>query len=119
MRFLLIGLALLLSMPPLAFSTADGPDHWRVHGVAKDDVLNIRQEADAKSEKIGEIPPDGECIKNIRCVGGLTLEEFSTLSEAEKKKIEKERPRWCLIEYNGVTGWVNGRYLREGGCPEQ
>ena len=119
MRVLLIGLALLLSMPQIALSTADGPDHWKVHGVAKDDVLNIRQEADPKSEKIGEIPPDGECIRNIRCVGGLTLEEFSTLSGAEKKKIEKERPRWCLIEYNGVTGWVNGRYLREGGCPGQ
>jgi hypothetical protein len=117
MRYLLAALVLLLLMPPLAFSTADGPDHWRVHGVAKGDVLNIRQEPDPKSEKVGEIPPDGECIKNIRCVGGLTFEEFTTLSEAEKKKIEKERPRWCLIEYDGVTGWVNGSYLREGSCP--
>ncbi|MGD8368889.1 MAG: SH3 domain-containing protein [Desulfobacterales bacterium] len=119
MRYLLAALVLLLLMPPLAFSTADGPDHWQVHGVAQGDVLNIRQEANAKSKIIGEIPPDGQCIRNIRCVGGLTLKEFTTLSEAEKKKIERERPRWCLIEYNGVTGWVNGRYLKEGGCPGQ
>jgi hypothetical protein len=117
MRVLLICLAILLSMPDNAFSTADGPDYWKVHGVAKGDVLNIRQEADPKSQKIGEIPPDGQCIRNIRCAGGLTFKEFTTLSGAEKKKIEKERPRWCLIEYKGVTGWVNGRYLREGGCP--
>ena len=82
-------------------------------------MLAIRREADPKSGKIGEIPPDGTCIKNIRCVGGLTLREFTTLPEAERKRIEKKRPRWCLIEYNGVTGWVNGRYLREGRCPAQ
>lgn len=119
MRYLFVSLAIFLSIPQPAFSTADGPDHWQVHGVAAGDVLNIRQKADPKSEKIGEIPPDGQCIKNIRCVGGLTFKEFSTLSEPEKKKIEKGRPRWCLIEYSGVTGWVNGRYLREGGCPGQ
>ena len=80
MRYLLIGLALLLAMPQLAFSTADGPDYWKVHGVAQGDVLNIRQEPNPKSEKMGEIPPDGRCIRNIRCVGGLTFEEFTTLS---------------------------------------
>ena len=105
-------------MPPPTFSTADGPDFWQVHGVAENDVLNIRREANATSEKVGEIPPDGTCIRNIRCVGGLTLEAFTTLPELEKKKIEKERPRWCLIEYNDVTGWVNGRCLREGSCPD-
>jgi len=79
-------------------------------------VLNIRQEADWRSRKTGEIPPDGQCIRNLGCVGGLTLMEFTTLSEAEKAKIRKERPRWCRIEYNGITGWVAGRYLREGAC---
>lgn len=117
MRFLLLGLILLFSTSQAASAAADGPDFWQVHGVAQGDVLNIRREADAASAKIGAIPPDGTCIRNIRCVGGLTLKEFTTLSEAEKKKIEKARPRWCRIEYDGVTGWVNGRYLREGGCP--
>ncbi|WP_455218791.1 SH3 domain-containing protein [Kaarinaea lacus] len=97
-------------------ATADGPDYWQVHGVASDDVLNIRSEANAKAEKIGEIPPDGQCIKNLKCIGGLTMEEFTTLPETEKEKIKKERPRWCYIEYKGVKGWVAGRYLREGAC---
>ena len=95
---------------------ADGPDHWKVVGVEAGDVLNIRQEPSAGSDKIGEIPPDGTCVKNIRCRGGLTFEEFTTLSEAEKSKIMKARPRWCLIEYRGIKGWVAGRYLREGFC---
>jgi len=99
-----------------AVSTADGPDYWQVHGVESGDVLYIRKEPSMQSEKLGEIPPDGHCIKNIRCVGGLTYDEFTNLSEAEKEKIKKERPRWCYIEYKGIKGWVAGRYLREGSC---
>jgi len=99
-----------------ASSTADGPDYWQVYDVETGDVLNIRKEANWQSEKIGEIPPDGRCIKNLKCVGGLTYEEFTNLSEAEKEKIKQERPRWCYIEYKGIKGWVAGRYLREGSC---
>ena len=99
-----------------ASSTADGPDYWQVHGVESGDVLNIRKEANGQSEKIGEIPPDGQCIKNLKCVGGLTYDEFTNLSEVEKEKIKQERPRWCYIEYKGIKGWVAGRYLREGSC---
>jgi len=107
---------LLVSLTHQAFAEADGPDYWRVHGVDSGDVLNIRREADPTSEKIGEIPLEAQCIKNMKCIGGLTLNEFTTLSEAEKEKIKKERPRWCQIEYQGITGWVAGRYLREGSC---
>ena len=97
-------------------STADGPDYWQVHGVESGDVLNIRNEPDWISKKIGEIPPDGQCIKNLKCIGGLTYDEFTSLSEAEKEKIKRERPRWCFIEYKGLKGWVAGRYLMEGAC---
>jgi len=45
-------------------------------------------------QKNREIPSDGQCIKNLRYVGGLTLHEFTTLSEEEKQRITKERPRW-------------------------
>ena len=107
---------LLLLISHNVHAEADGPDYWRVHGVDGGDVLNIRREANATSEKIGEIPPDAQCIKNLNCTGGLTLNEFTTLSEAQKEKIKKERPRWCQIEFQGVTGWVAGRYLREGAC---
>jgi len=106
----------LFLLSPDVRATADGPDYWQVHGVTSDDVLNIRLEPDWQSRKIGKIPSDGQCIKNLRCVGGLTLQEFTTLSEAEKQRITKERPRWCYIEYNGVKGWVAGRYLKEGPC---
>jgi hypothetical protein len=112
-----VPLILLLSYNiPDVFATADGPDYWQVNGVEQGEVLNIRQEANEQSRIIGEIPSDGQCIKNLKCVGGLTFEEFTTLSEAEKETIKKERPRWCYIEYRGIRGWVAGRYLREGAC---
>ena len=117
--FLGIVIVLLINIvAPIAFAGADGPDYYQVHGVQTGDVLNMRQKPDWKSEKIGEIPPDGQCLKNLKCVGGLTFEEFTSLSEADKQKIQKERPRWCLVEYKGVRGWVAGRYLREGSCKE-
>ncbi|MEE4377662.1 MAG: SH3 domain-containing protein [Candidatus Competibacteraceae bacterium] len=107
----------LIVIPGIVFADADGPDYWEVRDVAADDVLNIRTEADWRSEKVGEIPADGRCIKNLGCVGGLTFDEFRTLSDAEQQKMLKKRPRWCEIEYHGVRGWVAGRYLREGEVP--
>jgi len=119
-RFVLVLVILLLIlMTQTVYGEADGPDYWMLHGVASDDVLNIRKEPDWRSQKIGAIPPEGQCIRNLECVGGLTFEEFTTLSEAEKETIRKKRPRWCRVEYRGIAGWVAGRYLREGACPSE
>jgi hypothetical protein len=101
--------------PPL-YADADGPDFWQVRGVEKSDVLNMRQYADFRAAKIGAIPHDAQCIKNLGCKGGLTYHEFTTLTEAEKQRIMKQRPRWCRVSYQGLTGWVAGRYLQEGAC---
>nr|WP_321257920.1 SH3 domain-containing protein [uncultured Pseudodesulfovibrio sp.] len=109
-------LLVLAVAPSVSKAEADGPDHWRVHGVEVNDVLNIRSEPNWKSVKIGEIPADGQCVKNLGCKGGLTFEESTTLSEEEKQAISKSRPRWCKVEYEGFVGWVAGRYLREGVC---
>jgi len=106
----------ILAGASIAAAEADGPDWWQVTGVEEDDVLNIREEPDPHSEKVGEIPADGTCIRNLGCVGGLTFEEFTTLSDEEKRKIERERPRWCKVEYEGTVGWAAGRYLAEGSC---
>lgn len=112
---LALGLATSLAAGALR-AEADGPDFYAVRDVARNDVLNIRAEPSASARKIGEIPPDGSCIRNLGCRGGLTFEEFTNLSPEEKALRARENPRWCKVEYRGVTGWVAGRYLTEGDC---
>jgi hypothetical protein len=87
-----------------------------VTAVAGNDVLNIRAEPDPHAKKIGEIPPDGTCVRNLECQGSRTFQEFTELSEKQKAVRIKENPRWCKVEYRGVEGWVTGRYLQEGTC---
>ena len=99
-----------------AFATADGPDFFAVRDVSDGDVLNIRVEPNAKARKVGTIAPNGTCIRNLGCQGGLTFREFTTLTPEQQKLRQRENPRWCRVEYQGVTGWVAGRYLGEGDC---
>jgi hypothetical protein len=112
-------LALLLSAAwsCVAGAEADGPDFYRIEGVAATDTLAIRSAPKAQAAKLGEIPPAGTCIRNLGCKGGLSLQESTALSPAEQARRLKRNPRWCKVEYQGVTGWVAGRYLAEGGCP--
>ncbi|MBE9561164.1 MAG: hypothetical protein IMF15_10275 [Proteobacteria bacterium] len=114
-----LALSLVLSVNSFPLhAEAGGPDYWQVRGVERNDVLNMRSTPDFKAAKTGEIPFDAQCVRNMGCKGGLTFDEFSTLSDIEKQQILKQRPSWCRVAYNETTGWVAGRYLREDACPE-
>lgn len=95
----------------VAVAEADGPDSFRVVGVAKDDVLNLRQEPSAAAMIIGRIPPDATGLRNLGCRGGQSLAEWQAASEAERAAAVFRR--WCRVEYRGTTGWVAGRFLAE------
>jgi len=99
-----------------ASATADGPDFYAVRGVDKGDVLNIRAEPNVNAAKVGEIPHDGTCLRNLGCKGGLSFQEFSELSASQQRRRLRDNPRWCQVEYRGVRGWVSGRFLGEGEC---
>lgn len=99
----------LSTMP--AHATADGPDSWSVTGVASDDVLNIRFAPMATAPIIGTIPPDGRRLANLGC-STPTFAQWSAMSSKEQERSAKKR--WCRIRYEGIEGWVRGRYLREG-----
>jgi hypothetical protein len=110
-------LAMLALLCAAVFAQEDGgPDHFAVKGVAQNDTLTLRAEPDAASEALAHIPYNATCLRNLGCRGGLTFQEFSTLSEADKKKRLAANPRWCKVEYQGKTGWVAGRYVAEGAC---
>lgn len=91
--------------PPAGGSDGDGdghgdghgPDFYIVTGVAAGDFLNVRSKASTNGTVIARLAR-GAKVKNLGCerVG---------------------QTRWCKIRTLGgveVTGWVNGRYLREG-----
>jgi uncharacterized protein YraI len=99
-----------------AHATADGPDHYRVRGVAAGSVVNLRAEPSTSAPRLARIPADATCLRNLGCRGGLTFEEFTTLSETEQRKRAQANPRWCKVDYRGTVGWVAGRYLAEDGC---
>ena len=109
-------LPLLITLSGVVLAEADGPDYYRVHGVADNDVLNMRSEGHWRAKKVGEIPPGAGCVRNLGCQGGLTMDEYMNLSKREQAAILKKRPRWCLVEYRETRGWVSGRYLTEGSC---
>jgi hypothetical protein len=99
-----------------AQATADGPDHYRVRGVSTGYHLTLRAEPSTGSKPLARIPSNATCLRSLGCQGGLTFEEFTTLSEEEKRRRAAEHPRWCKVDYQGTVGWVAGRYLAEDGC---
>lgn len=100
-----------------ALATADGPDHYRVQGLADGRHLALRAKPLASSPQIGRMPADAHCLRSLGCQGGLTFQEFTTLSDKEKRRRAAQHPRWCKVEYQGNVGWVPGRYLEEDACP--
>ena len=99
-----------------AQATADGPDHYRVHGVSPGRHLTLRAEPSTASAPVARIPANGICLRSLGCQGGLSFEEFATLSDEDRRRRAAEHPRWCKVDYRGTVGWVAGRYLAEVGC---
>jgi hypothetical protein len=102
--------------PTAVLATADGPDHYAVRGVGPGHTLSIRAHPNARASKVGAIPHDGNCIRNLGCQGGLTLQEFTKMTPAQRQQRLRANPRWCRVEYRGATGWVAGRFLEEAHC---
>ncbi len=112
-RTILAAVFLMLA-PTLAHAVADGPDAYRVVGVAADDVLNIRSGPSVRFDIVGTVPHDGRGLENLaECTPKLPVD---TLVEMSSKDLKALRQRtWCRIGYRGVTGWVAARFLAEDG----
>ncbi len=107
--------ACVLCLPAQTMADASGPDYFRVVGVASNDVLNIRTEPTARSAKIGAIPPYGNGVQNLGCVGGQSYAQWEASTAAQREAARKRV--WCQIYYRGVQGWVAGWFLAEGSAP--
>lgn len=81
-----------------AWATADGPDCWKVSGIAVRDTLNVRSAPNARARVLGAIPPDRHPLKN--------------LNEDPKSDMDPPKyPGWCKVQYRDLVGWVACRFL--------
>ena len=112
MRGAFLAMLVWLGTAAGAHATADGPDFFRVTGVAANDVLNLRAGPAARAAKIGEIPHDADGLTNFGCVGGMSFAEYQEATAAEREAAVKSR--WCRVMHGTQIGWVAGRFLTEG-----
>lgn len=115
-RFSLIAASFCMGQCLNALAAADGPDHYAVRGVAAGSAIDLRSEPRPTAPSIGRLPADAACVRNLGCQGGLTLDEFSKLDKDAQQRRLQENPRWCKVEYQGTTGWVEGQFLAEAAC---
>lgn len=100
-----------------ALAEADGPDYWRVAGVQKNDVLNLRSAPNARARIVARLSPDARSLRNLGCRGGLTFAEWQRSKPTQRQA--RSQQRWCNVDYQGRRGWVAGRFLREDTGPAQ
>jgi hypothetical protein len=101
---------------PTVQATADGPDFYSVTDVAADDVLNLRTGASEDAIKIGQIAHDAHGLQNLGCQGLPSYDKWERMTGKEREASRNHY--WCKVRYQGVEGWVEGRFLREdSGAP--
>ena len=99
---------------PMVQATADGPDFYAVTDVAADDVLDLRAGASEDAAKIGQIAHDACGLQNLGCQGLPSYDEWERMTGKEREASRNHY--WCKVRYQGVEGWVEGRFLREDSC---
>ena len=85
--------AALLALTVLAAQSA--PITYRVVGVARGDMLNIRERPDPNSDLIGQIPHDARRVRGFGCT-----------DETEN------RTTWCRVKHGAVVGWVRQKFVK-------
>lgn len=118
-RFSWAGMIFSVAMSAIsAYATADGPDFYRLQSTPSAKPLALSAAPGVEQQTIGVLPAQAVCLRSKGCKGGLTLEEFTTLPESEKRARLDAQPRWCQIEYRGQMGWVPGQFLAEDACAD-
>lgn len=105
--------------PALAHAEIDGhgPDAWRVHDVAADDVLNVRMGPGTNYPVIDAFAHDERGLQQVTCVPLLIAAAQAKLTQAQRDALP---PSWCLMRSADLSrsGWVLQRYLMGEGYEE-
>ena len=98
------------------------PDFYKIRpgSVRAGATLILREKPKVRhSKRLGGVPYNADCLRNLGCQGGLSADEAARLSPANQARRSRQRPRWCQLEYNGMTGWIQGRFLSESPTPSE
>ncbi|WP_044007026.1 SH3 domain-containing protein [Jannaschia sp. CCS1] len=110
-----LALILALLTPLTAHATADGPDAWRVQGVASHDHLNVRVGPGVDYFVIDALPHNARQVQVVVCTPTTTREQYFALPHHLQQRLNSYST-WCLVNWNGhQRGWVNRRFLTEDG----
>lgn len=93
----------------------DPPKYWAVTGVAKDDVLFMRDVPNADSRSLARIPPNAHGLRHLGCLKPEpSLDRWMTMTPAERANAKLA---WCRVDYRGRQGWVAARFLKPDSAP--
>ena len=116
-----VGVLMLVGLI-FAGSAVAEPDFYKVRpdSVRAGATLILREQPKVRhSKRLGGVPYNADCLRNLGCQGGLSADEAAKLSPANQARRSRQSPRWCQVEYNGKTGWIQGRFLAESLTPSE
>ena len=99
----------------VARAEADGPDYFDVVKPDRDVRLVLRSGSDPSAPVIATIAGDSTGLQNLGCTGGMSFEEFTNATEAERQADADNR--WCRVALRGREGWVLALHLRKASSP--
>jgi uncharacterized protein YgiM (DUF1202 family) len=103
----------LACLVPLLPAAAQQSQYWAVTGVARGDVLHLRDMPSADSRSLARIPPDARGLRHLGCRRNQPpLEQWMRMSQQQRQEAQTE---WCRVDYRGKEGWVAGRFLKKDG----
>jgi uncharacterized membrane protein len=94
-----LALALALAFPLTPANTAEELPLLSVIGVAPNDMLNLREQPDARAPIVGRLPPN---TRNVVIIG----QPVSNLD-------------WIMVQSGNLRGWANARFLAYGDPQQQ
>jgi len=109
----LAGCALLAVLPVRdAVAEADGPDFYRLTGLAPGETLFLHPGPEIGGRPLATLPCDAEGLVNFGCIGGMSYEAWQGASGEERAAAALTR--WCRVGHGSTIAWAPGRHLAEG-----
>ncbi|MCK9515346.1 MAG: hypothetical protein WCZ18_10345 [Ottowia sp.] len=99
----------LLAASAWADLEGQGPDAWRVSGVAADDVLKARMGPGTDYAVIATFAPGERGLQQVTCVPLVPQATWMQMTQSQRSALPQP---WCLVRSKGSgrSGWVARRY---------